>query len=55
MLGRTTGHGTAFEGTEGWVQFGFDGLKTHPESLMDSKIGPNEIRLPSDSGFWLPH
>ena len=38
--------GARFEGTEGWVQFGFGGLKTHPESLKDSKIGPDEIHLP---------
>jgi predicted dehydrogenase len=38
--------GARFEGTEGWVQFGFGGLKTHPASLKDSKIGPNEIHLP---------
>ncbi|MFH1920877.1 MAG: Gfo/Idh/MocA family oxidoreductase [Planctomycetota bacterium] len=40
------GFGVRFEGTEGWVQFGFGGLTTHPESLMDSKIGPDEIHLP---------
>jgi len=38
--------GARFEGTEGWVQFGFGGLKTSPESLMTSPIGPNEIHLP---------
>lgn len=38
--------GARFEGTEGWVQFGFGGLKTDPESLADSKIAPNEIHLP---------
>ncbi len=38
--------GARFEGTEGWVQFGFGGLKCHPESLKDSKIGPDEIHLP---------
>ena len=40
------GFGVRFEGTEGWVEFGFKGLKTHPASLMDTKIGPNEIHLP---------
>lgn len=38
--------GARFEGTEGWVQFGFGGLKMHPESLKDTVIGPNEIHLP---------
>ncbi len=37
---------TRFEGTEGWVQFTRRGLKTHPESLAESQIGPNEIHLP---------
>jgi predicted dehydrogenase len=38
--------GARFEGTEGWVQFGFGGLKTQPESLKTSVIGPDEIHLP---------
>ncbi len=38
--------GCRFEGTEGWVQFDFQGLHTHPESLKTSVVGPNEIRLP---------
>ncbi len=38
--------GARFEGTEGWVQFGFGGLKTQPESLATTVIGPNEIHLP---------
>lgn len=37
---------TRFEGTEGWVEICIDQLRTHPESLKDSKIGPNEIHLP---------
>ena len=41
--------GTRFEGTEGWVQLGFKGLQTHPESLKDSKIGPDEIHLPKSN------
>ena len=38
--------GARFEGTEGSVQFGFGGLKTEPESLKSTVIGPNEIHLP---------
>ena len=38
--------GARFEGTEGWVQFGFGGLQTSPESLKSTVIGPNEIHLP---------
>jgi len=34
-----------FEGTEGWVEAGWSTLRTHPESLKDSVIGPNEIHL----------
>ncbi len=40
------GFGVRFEGTEGWVEYGYQGLKTYPESLKTSKIGPNEIHLP---------
>ena len=42
----TPGFGIRFEGTEGWVEYGYQGLKTHPESLKTSPIGPNEIHLP---------
>lgn len=38
--------GARFEGTEGWVQFGFGGLVTEPASLKTSVIGPQEIHLP---------
>jgi predicted dehydrogenase len=38
--------GTRFEGTEGWLDLGWDGLETHPDSLKATKFGPNEIRLP---------
>ncbi len=40
------GFACRFEGTEGWVDFGWKGLTTYPESLKESKIGPNEIHLP---------
>lgn len=45
----TGGGGTHFEGTEGWVHFNYRGLKTHPESLLTSKIGPDEIHLPKSN------
>jgi len=38
--------GTRYEGTEGWLQSGPEGLETYPESVKNSTIGPNEIRLP---------
>jgi hypothetical protein len=38
--------GVRFEGTEGWVHTGHGGFfRSQPESLIDSVIGPNEIRL----------
>ena len=48
MLCQTTnrGFGVRFEGTEGWVDFAYQGLRTSPESLKDTKIGPQEIHLP---------
>jgi hypothetical protein len=39
------GFGIRFEGTEGWVEYGYQGLKTSPESLRTSEIGPQEIHL----------
>jgi len=40
------GFGTRFEGTEGWLLYDYKGVKTSPESLKTSVIGPNEIHLP---------
>jgi predicted dehydrogenase len=40
------GFGVRFEGTEGWVEYGYQGLKTNPESLKTSPITSNEIHLP---------
>lgn len=34
-----------FEGTEGWVHVDWNSFRTHPESLMDTVIGPDEIHL----------
>jgi len=34
-----------FEGTEGWVEVSRKHFKTHPESILDSVIGPNDIHL----------
>jgi len=40
-----------FEGTEGWVEADYNsrGLKAHPESILKSPIGPDEIHLPLKS------
>ncbi len=40
------GFGVRFEGTEGWIEYGYQGLKTYPETLKSSQLGPNEIHLP---------
>ena len=43
--GRTTDHGTAFEGTEGWIHVDRSGINAHPKELLQTELGPNEIRL----------
>jgi hypothetical protein len=54
LLCQTTkrGFGVRFEGTDGWVDFSPGGLRTFPESLKESKIGPQEkhlaVAVPSD-------
>ena len=40
------GFGIRFEGTEGWVEYGYQGLKTNPESLKTAPMGVNDVRLP---------
>jgi myo-inositol 2-dehydrogenase / D-chiro-inositol 1-dehydrogenase len=39
---------TRFEGEAGWIQANFGGvpLEAEPKSLLDSKIGPDELHLP---------
>jgi predicted dehydrogenase len=44
--GRTTTHGTAFEGTDGWVQVDRQALHTHPASLLKEKPDDFKLRLP---------
>jgi len=43
--GRTTSHGTAFEGTEGWVHVDRGGINAHPKELLEMEWGPNDTRL----------
>ena len=43
--GRTTSHGTAFEGTDGWVHVDREGINAHPKELLDTQWGPNDNRL----------
>ncbi len=44
--GRTTSHGTAFEGTDGWVHVDRSGINAHPKELLQTEFGPGDIRLP---------
>jgi len=43
--GRTTSHGTAFEGTDGWVHVDRSGLNAHPKELLTTELGPNDVHL----------
>jgi hypothetical protein len=43
---RPPGFGARFYGSEGWIEYGYDGVKSEPASLARSVIGPNEIHLP---------
>jgi len=45
LICSTGGSSTRFEGTEGWVEVSRGSLKTSPESLKTTTIGPNEIHL----------
>jgi hypothetical protein len=38
-------NGAVFVGTEGWVIVNYGRVLTHPDSLMQSVIGPNEIHI----------
>ncbi len=41
-----TSMGVLFEGTEGWLYVARGFMDTYPKSLMNTEIGPNEIKLP---------
>ncbi len=43
--GQTQSHGTAFEGSEGWVHVNRGGLDAHPKSLLNSKLGTGDTPL----------
>ncbi len=43
--GKIADHGTAFEGTDGWVEVHRGGLRTSPEHLAQEAIGPTGTRL----------
>jgi hypothetical protein len=48
LICKTTerGFGVRFEGSEGWVEFAYQGVRTSPQSLQDTEIKPAEIHLP---------
>ncbi len=43
-------HGTAFEGTDGWVHVYRGGLFTSPAKLAEESLGPNDQPLPVSTG-----
>jgi predicted dehydrogenase len=43
--GRLDGHGTAFEGTDGWVLVSRGSLRTEPETLAQDPIEPKPVPL----------
>ena len=43
--GLSDGHGTAFEGTEGWVAMNRGGITASPKGLVKDKIKKDEIQL----------
>lgn len=47
--GRIVDHGTAFEGTDGWVLVDRTQIRTSPENLVETKFDSNEIRLTRSS------
>jgi hypothetical protein len=40
---RISSHGTAFEGTDGWVHIDREGINLQPENLID--VNPDEFKL----------
>ncbi|MGB2820959.1 MAG: Gfo/Idh/MocA family oxidoreductase, partial [Phycisphaerae bacterium] len=47
--GKVEAHGTAFEGTEGWVHVDRSRVNAHPKALLKSAIAPDEARLPGST------
>ena len=46
--GEQRGHGDLIIGSEGWILVSRESVRTHPEKLVRTVIGPNEIRVRSD-------
>jgi glucose-fructose oxidoreductase len=47
--GRIIDHGTAFEGTDGWVIVDRSQIRTHPQNLVEYRAGERELQLPRSS------
>lgn len=47
--GKSVDHGTAFEGSEGWVMVHRGGLWSSPEELKETKFTSKDQRLPQSS------
>jgi predicted dehydrogenase len=47
--GNIVDHGTAFEGTEGWVLVDRTQIRTSPEKLVEWKPGSTDVQLPKSS------
>ncbi len=48
--GKIADHGTAFEGTDGWVEVHRGGLATSPEKLAEEPLGSSDKPLPKSTG-----
>jgi len=47
--GRTTSHGTAFEGDDGWVHVDRSGINAQPKELLQTEFGSSDVRLPESN------
>jgi hypothetical protein len=48
--GKIADHGTAFEGTDGWIEVHRGGLQTHPEKLAEEPLSSTDSPLPKSTG-----
>ena len=46
--GEQRGYGDLIIGSEGWILVSRESVRTHPEKLVRTVIGPNEVRVRSD-------
>jgi predicted dehydrogenase len=47
--GHIIDHGTAFEGTDGWVIVDRSQIRTHPDTLVEYRAGDRDLQLPRSS------